>query len=134
MPDLSAAIALSRIIAVQRDTGVRVCRGGSVVAWSRCHLLGHWLQDLLPSACRIVGRAELGASAGSLAAGWIEVGCIVHPLGEVVLSMRPVSVSANGPASDIERLRAGLRGLWRQPARTVTVLVSLHGLRLRCDG
>jgi transposase len=50
------------------------------------------------------------------------------PSGEVVISMRPVSVFANGPDSEIERLRAQLRGPWRQAARAVMVLLSLHGL------
>jgi Winged helix-turn helix len=64
----------------------------------------------------------------SLAAGWIEVASIVHPPGEVVASMRPVSVFAKGPGSEIEQLRAGLQGRWRQAARAVMVLLSLHGL------
>jgi len=42
--------------------------------------------------------------------------------------MRPVCVFANSPASDAERLRSGLRGPWRQAARAVMVLLSLHGL------
>ena len=42
--------------------------------------------------------------------------------------MRPVSVSANGPGSEIERLEADLRGRWRQATRAVMVLLSLHGL------
>jgi winged helix-turn helix protein len=42
--------------------------------------------------------------------------------------MRPVSVFANGPAGEIEELRAGLSGQWRQAARAVMVLLSLHGL------
>jgi Winged helix-turn helix len=42
--------------------------------------------------------------------------------------MRPVCVFANAPASEIEQLRAGLRGRWRQAARAVMVLLSLHGL------
>jgi hypothetical protein len=42
----------------------------------------------------------------SLAGGWIEVACIVHPPGEVVVSMRPASVFAKGPGSQIEQLRA----------------------------
>jgi predicted ArsR family transcriptional regulator len=42
--------------------------------------------------------------------------------------MRPVCVFANGPGSEIERLRADLRGQWRQAARAVMVLLSLHGL------
>ena len=42
--------------------------------------------------------------------------------------MRPVCVFANAPASEIEQLRACLRGRWRQPARAVMVLLSLHGL------
>src|SRR5438067_10864876 len=50
------------------------------------------------------------------------------PAGEVVISMRPVSVFANGSGSEIERLRAGLRGPWRQAARAVMVLLSLHEL------
>jgi len=50
------------------------------------------------------------------------------PAGEVVISMRPVSVSANGPGSEIEQLEADLRGRWREAARAVMVLLSLHGL------
>ena len=46
---------------------------------------------------------------------------IVHPAGEVVISMRPVSVFSNGPASQIEQLQADLRGQWRQAARAVMV-------------
>ena len=42
--------------------------------------------------------------------------------------MRPVSVFANGPASEIEQLQAGLSGQWRQATRAVMVLLSLHGL------
>jgi len=42
--------------------------------------------------------------------------------------MRPVSVFANGPDSEIERLRAELRGPWRQATRAVMVLLSLHEL------
>ena len=42
--------------------------------------------------------------------------------------MRPVSVFANGPGSEIEQLRAELRGRWRQAARVVMVLLSVHGL------
>src|SRR6266581_3157915 len=64
----------------------------------------------------------------SLAGGWIEVACIVHPPGEVVISMRPVSVFAKGPAGEIEKLEAGLHGRWRQATRAVMVLLSLHGL------
>jgi hypothetical protein len=37
--------------------------------------------------------------------------------------MRPVSVFANGPDSEIERLRAQLRGPWRQATRAVMVLL-----------
>ena len=44
----------------------------------------------------------------SLAGGWIEVAHIVHPAGEVVISMRPVSVFANGPGCEIEQLEADL--------------------------
>ena len=42
--------------------------------------------------------------------------------------MRPVSVFANGPASELEQLEAGLRGRWREAARAVMVLLSAHGL------
>jgi Winged helix-turn helix len=42
--------------------------------------------------------------------------------------MRPVSVFANGPGSEIEQLEAGLHGRWREAARAVMVLLSLHGL------
>ena len=42
--------------------------------------------------------------------------------------MRPVSVFANGPGSEIEQLQADLRGPWRQATRAVMVLLSLHGL------
>ena len=42
--------------------------------------------------------------------------------------MRPVSVFANGPGSEIEQLEADLRGRWREAARAVMVLLSLHGL------
>jgi transposase len=52
----------------------------------------------------------------------------VHPADEVVISMRPVSVFAKGPGSEIELLRTELRGRWRQAGRAVMVLLSLHGL------
>ena len=42
--------------------------------------------------------------------------------------MRPVSVFAKGPASEIEQLRGDLHGRWRQATRAVMVLLSLHGL------
>ena len=42
--------------------------------------------------------------------------------------MRPVSVFAKGPGSEIEQLRAELQGRWRQAARAVMILLSLHGL------
>src|SRR5437773_340977 len=42
--------------------------------------------------------------------------------------MRPVSVFAKGPGSEIEQLRAELQGRWRQAARAVMVLLSLRGL------
>jgi transposase len=42
--------------------------------------------------------------------------------------MRPVSMFANGPGSEIERLEAELRGPWREAARAVMVLLSAHGL------
>jgi transposase len=42
--------------------------------------------------------------------------------------MRPVSVFANGPGSEIEQLRTELQGRWRQAGRAVMVLLSLRGL------
>jgi transposase len=42
--------------------------------------------------------------------------------------MRPVSVFANRPASEIELLRGDLHGRWRQAARAVMVLLSARGL------
>ena len=42
--------------------------------------------------------------------------------------MRPVSVFAKGPGSEIEQLRTELQGRWRQAARAVMVLLSLQGL------
>ena len=42
--------------------------------------------------------------------------------------MRPVSVSANRPGSEIELVRAELQGRWRQARRAVMVLLSLRGL------
>jgi hypothetical protein len=42
--------------------------------------------------------------------------------------MRPVSVFANGSGSQIEQLKADLHGQWRQAARAVMVLLSLHEL------
>ena len=50
------------------------------------------------------------------------------PAGEVVISMRPVSVFANSPGSEIERLEADLHGRRREAARAVMVLLSAHGL------
>src|SRR5438105_12223622 len=42
--------------------------------------------------------------------------------------MRPVSVFANGPRSEFEKVQAGLHGRWREAARAVMVLLSQHGL------
>jgi transposase-like protein len=42
--------------------------------------------------------------------------------------MRPVCVFAKGPGEEIERLRADLRGRWRQALRAMMVLLSLQGL------
>jgi len=42
--------------------------------------------------------------------------------------MRPVSVSANRPGSEIEQLRSDLHGRWRQATRAVMVLLSANGL------
>ena len=53
---------------------------------------------------------------------------IVHPAGEVVISIGPVSVFANGPASEIGQLQDDLHGRWRQATRAVMVLLSLRGL------
>ena len=64
----------------------------------------------------------------SLAGGWIEVAISFRPAGEVVISMRPVSVFAKGPGCEIEQLEADLRGRWRQATRAVMVLLSLHEL------
>ena len=50
------------------------------------------------------------------------------PAGEVVISMRPVSVFANVPGSEIEQLHADLRGRCRQATRAVMVLLSAYGL------
>jgi len=42
--------------------------------------------------------------------------------------MRPVSVFANAPASQIERLEDDLHGRWREAGRAVMILLSAHGL------
>jgi transposase len=42
--------------------------------------------------------------------------------------MRPVSVFAKGPGSEIEQMRGDLHGRWRQATRVVMVLLSLRGL------
>lgn len=42
--------------------------------------------------------------------------------------MRPVSVFANDPGSEIGQLRSDLHGRWRQATRAVMVLLSAHGL------
>lgn len=42
--------------------------------------------------------------------------------------MPPVSVFANGPGRETEKVRRLLRGRWRVPARAVMVLLSLRGL------
>jgi transposase len=49
--------------------------------------------------------------------------------GEVVVSMRPVSVFAKGPGRETGQLEADLHGRWRQATRAVMVLLSLHGLQ-----
>ena len=66
-------------------------------------------QALAPAVRRRVKDVDI-----SLAGGWIEVGYIVHPPGEGVVSMRPVSVFANGTGSEIKKLQASLSGQWRQ--------------------
>jgi len=97
----------------------------------------------IPEVLRVSGREIAGAGRGvgkELAGGWIEVAYNAHPFGEVVVSMRPVSVFANGPEDSIEQLRADLRRRWRQARRAVTVLLSVPGLSpaqiaelLECD-
>jgi transposase len=42
--------------------------------------------------------------------------------------MRPVSVFAKGPGSEIGQVRDDLHGRWRQATRAVMVLLSAHGL------
>ncbi len=69
-----------------------------------------------------------GAVDIGLAGGWIEAASDVRPPGEVVVSIRPASVFARSPASEIEQLRGDLHGRWRQATRAVMVLLSLHGL------
>src|SRR5579875_2664111 len=69
--------------------------------------------------------------AGGLTETSPEVGSKYHqrpPTGEVVVSMRPVCVFAKAPSREIDQLRAGLQGPWRQAARAVMVLLSLQGL------
>src|SRR6266851_3196777 len=58
MPVPSDAVASSPITAVQRDIGVWVRRAASAVAWSRSHLLCHWLEDHLPSKRRLLEPCE----------------------------------------------------------------------------
>jgi hypothetical protein len=48
--------------------------------------------------------------------------------GEVLISMRPVSVFANGPSGAIEELRDDPQGWWRQAVRAVMMLLSVQGL------
>ena len=50
MPVSSDGIGLSLITAGHRDLGVWVRRAVSAVAWSRCHLLCHWLQTTVTDA------------------------------------------------------------------------------------
>jgi transposase len=52
----------------------------------------------------------------------------VRPPGEVVVSVRPVSVFANGPPDEIEQVLRRLRGPWRQGLRAVMVLLSSRGM------
>ena len=77
---------------------------------------------------RTAGSPGGGAVDISLAWGWIELPHIVHPADEVVIRMRPVNVFAKDPGREIEQLRAEVHGRWRQAARAVMVLLSLHGL------
>src|SRR5262249_25992358 len=81
------------------------------------------------SPARKQGRGCWGDRALTSASPGADRGCHnVPPPGEVVVSMRPVCVFAKGPGEEIERLRADLRGRWRQASRAVMVLLSLHGL------
>src|SRR5271169_1760136 len=67
MPVSSDAVASSLITAVQRDLGVWVRRTVSAIAWSRCHLLCHWLQDH-PFKWTTVGpgETEFGLAVGAM--------------------------------------------------------------------
>jgi len=56
MPAPSDGVGLSRIAAVQEDTGVWGRRALSVIAWSRCHLVCHWLQEPPPTG---VSRGQM---------------------------------------------------------------------------
>jgi hypothetical protein len=60
-----------------------------------------------------VGPAGRDVDTG-LAGDWAEVVHIVPPPGEVVVSMRPVSVFAKGLGCEIEQVRGDLHGRWRQ--------------------
>jgi hypothetical protein len=64
-----------------------------------------------PEVLRVTEDAAAGWRAVdiSLAGCWIEVASIDYPPGEVVISMRSVSVFANGPDYETERLQACLR-------------------------
>jgi len=54
----SDGVALGRLAAGQIGIVVWVRRAASAVAWQRCHLVCHWLQDYLPSGCRVLGPGE----------------------------------------------------------------------------
>ena len=64
--------------------------GGIPTTWER--------QSAYPKVLRVTRRKATGVKGVdiSLAGGWIEVASNVHPTGEVVISMRPVCVFANG--------------------------------------
>src|SRR6266568_3182944 len=73
---------------------------------------------------RLPGRGALTSASPGVGSK-----LLLHPpAGEVVISMRPVSVFAKGPGSEIEQLRGDLQGRWRQATRAMMVLLSLHGL------
>src|SRR5690348_17073435 len=74
---------------------------------------------------RLPGEAALTSASPGVGS---KLPHIVRPAGEVVISMRPVSVFASGPGSEIEQLREELHGRWRQATRTVMILLSVHGL------
>jgi hypothetical protein len=60
MPVSSDGVALGRITAGQRDSGVWARRALSAVAWRRCHLVCHWCRRLRPRPELAVTEFRLG--------------------------------------------------------------------------